>query len=58
MDLLKLERSPLASTKESSTTFLESRPVPPRPVLYLLLQSGEYCDIKGGGGMGGDDINT
>ena len=56
MDLLKLERSPLASTKESSTTFLESRPVPPRPVLYLLLQSVEYCDIKGGGG--GDDINT
>ena len=43
-DLLENHSSPLASTKESSTTFLESRPTPPWPLLYILLQDGEYCD--------------
>ena len=50
----KVQTSPLASTKESSTTFLESSPIPPRPILYLLLQSGKYCDRESCMG----DINT
>ena len=42
----KVQTSPLASTKESSTTFLESSPIPPRPILYLLLQRGKYCNME------------